>query len=78
MTDLALHIRIFEASPTDDFFKTRRAAIDAIMGKFKGFQTFDKILGLADGLAAAIAGGGKLRDDLASQVESALKDASGL
>jgi len=76
MTDLALHVRIFEANPTDDFFEKRRAAVGAVMGKFKGLGTSDKILALADGLAAAIAGGGKLRDDLASQVESALKDAS--
>ena len=76
MTDLALHIRIFEASPTDDFFQKRRAAIGAITAKFKTLRALDKILGLADALAAAVAPGGKLRNDLASQIESALKDAS--
>jgi hypothetical protein len=76
MTDLALHVRIFEASPTDDFFEKRRTAIGAIMEKFGGLGTFEKILALADGLAAATARGDKLRDDLAINVESALKEAS--
>jgi hypothetical protein len=76
MTDIASHIRIFEASPTDDLVGKRQAAIGAIAEQFKKRTTFVDILGLAEGLAAAIAPKGKLPDGLASQVETALKDAS--
>jgi hypothetical protein len=76
MTDLALHIRIFEASPTDDFVEKRQAAIGALAEQFKKRSTFVDILGLADGLAGAVAPKGKLPDELASQVETALKEVS--
>lgn len=76
MTDIASHIRIFEASPTDDFVEKRQATISAMAEQFKKRTTLVDILGLAEGLAAAIAPKGKLPDGLASQVEAALKDAS--
>ncbi len=76
MTDIASHIRIFEASPTDDFVEKRRAAIGAMAEQFRSRTTFVDILGLAEGLAAAVASKGRLPDGLASQVEAALKDAS--
>jgi hypothetical protein len=76
MTNLALHIRIFEASPTDDFVEKRQTAIGALAEQFKKLSTFVDILGLADGLAGAVVPKGKLPDELASQVETALKKAS--
>jgi len=76
MTDIASHIRIIEASPTDDFVEKRQAAIGAMAKQFKTRSTFVDILGLADGLAAAIAPKGKLPDELATQVETTLRVAS--
>jgi hypothetical protein len=76
MTDIASHIRIFEASPTDDFVEKRQAAIGAVAEQFKNRTTFVDILGLAEDLAAAAAPEGKLPDGLASEVEAALKGAS--
>lgn len=76
MTEIASHIRIFEASPTDEFVEKRQAAIGAMAAQFKERKTFVEILELADGLAAAIAPKGKLPNGLESQVAEALKSAS--
>lgn len=76
MTDIAKHIRIFEASPTDDFVEKRQIAISAIAEQFKKRATYPDILRLADALAATISPKGKLPDEIAGQVEEALKAAS--
>ena len=76
MSDIASYIRIFEASPSDDFVEKRQAAILALADQYKKRSLHADILGLAEGLAGALAPKGKLPDALAIQIEAALKEAS--
>jgi len=76
MTDIALHMRIFESSPTDDFVEKRKAAIEAMAEQFEKPASFLDILQLADGLATAIAPEGQVPSGLERQAEAALKNAS--
>jgi hypothetical protein len=76
MTDIASYIRIFEASPSDDFVEKRQTAITALADSYRKRSAFVDIIGLAEGLAGALAARGKLPDALAGQVEAALKEAS--
>jgi len=76
MSDIASYIRIFEASPSDDFVEKRQAAIGALADQYKKRSSHADILGLAEGLAGALAPKGKLPDALAIQIEAALKEAS--
>jgi hypothetical protein len=76
MIDIATHVRIFEASPTDDFVQKRQSAITALSRQFQERKTFSDILELADGLAAALAHKGRPPDWLSVQVATALKDVS--
>lgn len=76
MTDIAFYIRIFEASPTDDFVEKRQTAIAALTKEYKTRSSFGDILGLSESLAGVLVPSGKLPDVLARQVEGALKAAS--
>ncbi|MER9748282.1 GTPase-associated system all-helical protein GASH [Mesorhizobium sp. M0140] len=75
MLDIAPHVRIFEASPSDEFVKKRQAAIKEIAGKFFKPNYIARLLSVANGVVIA-SGGGKLPPDLASDVATSITKVS--
>jgi GTPase-associated system helical domain len=76
MTDIATHIRIFEASPTDDFVEKRSEAVHALVEAYKQSTSWASILGLAGDIAQAISPRGKLSERLATLAHGSLKNVS--
>lgn len=70
--DIAPHVRIFEASPTDDFVMKRQAAIKEIAGKFIKPNTVERLLSVANAVVLASNVGGKLPPDLANEVATSI------
>ncbi|MES0056583.1 hypothetical protein NKJ66_23540 [Mesorhizobium sp. M0078] len=75
MLDIAPHVRIFEASPSDDFVKKRQAAIKEIAGKFFKPNYISRLLSVANGVVIA-SGSGKLPPDLANDVATSITKVS--
>jgi hypothetical protein len=74
MTDIATHVRIFDADPDDDLVVKRTAAIKDLASRFgKGGQvaTFFQT---ANDIAAAVEAKGKVSDAMSKQVESAVRN----
>lgn len=74
--DIAPHVRIFEASPSDDFVIKRQAAIKEIAGKFIKPNTVERLLSVANAVVLASNVGGKLPTDLANEVATSLTKVS--
>lgn len=76
MDDIAEYIRIFEATPTDDFVEKRKAAIKTVATKLGKKNAFDSLLALANDVTAVL-----LEDDISEsaickQMASALSSKS--
>ena len=76
MVDIAIHIRILNAEPSDDFVEKRTNAIQDLSKAFAKRRTVPDILQLANDLSAAVATKGILPTALASEVEVAIKEYS--
>lgn len=73
MTDIAKHIRIFEADPDDDFVVKRAAALDAIVTKLKKTRTFGGLMTLAQTVTDSIYDPELLDGEISSDIEQAVK-----
>ena len=76
MSNIAAHIRIFEASPTDDFVTKRVAVISALTDSFKKRSSYADLAGLANDIAAIFSPRAKLSDALTDQVAEAVSKES--
>lgn len=76
MLDIAPHVRIFEASPTDDFVVKRQAAIKEIAGKFTKPNTVERLLSVANAVVLASNVGGKLPPDIGNEVVTSITKVS--
>ena len=76
MIDVASHVRIFEADPSDDFVTKRIAAVKSLADKLDKERSLDTLLGYSDGIAKACLKGGELPEELAAVVEKAIRDES--
>jgi hypothetical protein len=76
MADVATHVRIFEATPSDDFVEKRIATVKDLAGRLVKPNTYDSLLGVANDLALAGAEGGTMPERLAVAVEGAIRDQS--
>ena len=65
MSDIASYIRIFEASPSDDFVEKRQTAIAALAEQYKKRTLHADVLGLADLIARTRVGAGAVHQPLA-------------
>lgn len=72
--DIASLVRIFEPNPNDEFVDKRSRAIGTIKDKLKG-KTLPVCLSNAEGIAQAFSQG-RFPDALATELETAIKDAS--
>jgi len=73
MADVAKHVRIFEAVPTDDFVTKRIVVAKDLGAKFLKDKNIDVLLGVVDGVAQACTPGGAMPEGLASTVEGAIR-----
>lgn len=76
MADVATHVRIFDAMPSDDLVTKRTAVIKDLGSKFIEDRNVDALLGVADGITRALAKGGSMPKTLAVLVETAIRDQS--
>lgn len=76
MLDIAPHIRIFEASPSDEFAIKRQTAIKDIAAKFIKPNSVKRLLAVANGVVLASQDGGKLPADLANEVATSIAKVS--
>lgn len=76
MVDIALHVRIFEGSPTDDFVAKRQTAIKEIAGKFIKPNNVARLLSVANGVSLAAKDGGALPADLATEIGASISKVS--
>ncbi|MDQ0466243.1 hypothetical protein QO010_004036 [Caulobacter ginsengisoli] len=73
MADVAKHVRIFEAVPTDDFVTKRIAVTKDLGAKFLKDKDIDALLGVVDGVAQACAPRSAMPEGLVSTVEGAIR-----
>lgn len=76
MADVATHVRIFDAMPSDDLVTKRTAVCEDLGSKFTKDSNVDALLSVADGIARGCAKGGSMPETLALLVESAIRDQS--
>lgn len=76
MVDVAQHIRIFEASPTDDFVTKRKAAIKEISSKLIASRNFRDLLEMANAVVIAARFDKDLALELANEATAAIKKQS--
>jgi hypothetical protein len=76
MIDVATHIRIFDANPTDDFVTKRIEVIKNLSDSYKKKGTPEPVLQLAHGLVNGVAAKGALPQALVEEIEAALKKVS--
>ena len=76
MTDIAIHIRIFDAEPTDDLVEKRTNAIHDLSKAFANRKTVPDILQLANDLSTAIGSKVGVPTALANEVEAAIREYS--
>ena len=76
MVDIALHVRIFEGSPTDELVEKRQTAIREIAGKFVKPNTVARLLSVANGVALASKDNGRLPPELAAEVGDSIAKVS--
>lgn len=76
MVDIAKHVRIFEASPTDEYVEKRTAAINAILAKFKKVSAIDSLIELAAAISEGLYDPDQISSDLAEDIGSAIKSKS--
>lgn len=76
MADVAMHVRIFDAAPSDDLVTKRVAVTKNLASKFTKDTTVDALLSVADGIARACAEGDSMPENLASLVEMAIRNQS--
>lgn len=73
MADIATHVRIFEADPTDDLVTKRTAALAPLSSKLVKSKGIEALLGLANDVAEASVSKGKVNEQLAIEIETAIK-----
>lgn len=76
MTNIAQHIRIFEAGPTDDFVTKRANCVTSLSDAFRKKKSWADLIGLANDIASIFAPHAKLSDALATQVADAISKES--
>ncbi|AXI42583.1 GTPase-associated system all-helical protein GASH [Sulfitobacter sp. SK011] len=76
MYDIAEHIRIFEANPSDDFVTKREAAIKTVISKLRKSVSFDELLELADDISTCLFDLKIAESSVCDQVIEALKSKS--
>ncbi len=76
MTDIAKHMRIFEADPSDDFVSKRTAAIKAIVAAYKKKTIVDQILDLGNAIASGFPDGKQLDPAISDIVDKSIKKES--
>lgn len=76
MANIALHIRIFDASPDDDFVSKREAAIKDIATKLVKKNQIDALIQTGNDVAYSIQESSSIPSELAEHIESALKKQS--
>ncbi len=76
MADVATHVRIFNADPTDDLVAKRTAVLTPLSSKLVKSKGIAALLGLANDVTEASASKGKLSEQIAIEVETAIKTAS--
>ncbi len=76
MADVATHVRIFEAEPSDDFVTKRVAAVAKLAAKFTKDRNVDVLVTIADGTARACHDPNAMRQALKEMVEQAVRDES--
>ena len=76
MVDIAKHVRIFEACPTDEYVEKRASAINTIVTKFKKVSTIDGLIELAAAISEALYDPDGISFDLAKDIGSAIKSKS--
>lgn len=76
MSNTPKYIRIFNATPDDDYVTKRMAAIKAIEDGFKKLKNLDELMSLGNDLASAFLNEGRLPDSIFGTVEKALSKVS--
>src|SRR4029077_20925116 len=76
MTNIAAHIRIFEASPNDDFVTKRMTVISTLADAFKKRQSYSELIGLANDIASVFSPRACLSDGLTSLVADTISKES--
>jgi uncharacterized protein YfcZ (UPF0381/DUF406 family) len=76
MTNLATHIRIFDAQPDDDLVAKRSTAIAEISQTFKKQKTADDLLQTANDLAQAVEHKGRFSERLSKEIEGAISQSA--
>lgn len=73
MTDIATHLRIFQADPSDDFVEKRKKSIKELADAFKKRSTPSTILELAEALLGCVQPPHVLSHTVGQQVEKAIQ-----
>jgi hypothetical protein len=76
MADVATHVRIFDAIPSDDLVTKRTAVTKDLGTKFSKDNSYEALLGVVNGVAGACGKGGILPEGLATMIEAAIRDQS--
>jgi hypothetical protein len=76
MADVATHVRIFEAMPSDDLVTKRVAVAKDLGGKFAKDTNVDALLAVVDGVARGSVKGGAMPEPMATLVETSIRDQS--
>lgn len=76
MADIALHIRIFDASPDDDFVAKREAAVKDIATKLVKKNQINALIQTGNDVAYSIQENSSIPSELAEHIEGALKKQS--
>src|SRR5437879_2375507 len=75
MTDIATHVRIFDADPEDDLVAKRAAAIKDLAARHNKSKSVPLIFQSANDLALAVEVNGKIAEALSKEVETAVRQA---
>jgi hypothetical protein len=76
MADVATHVRIFDAAPTDDLVTKRTTVVKDLAAKLIKDNNVDALLAVVDGVTAATAKPGSMPEPLALVIENAIRDQS--
>lgn len=74
--DIAKCVRIFEPEPDDDFVIKREAVIKDLRARFLKIKTIPKLMAIVSGACEVFRDSPSIPDDLATQIENAIKKKS--
>lgn len=76
MTNIAVHVRIFDSAPSDDLVTKRTAAIDELAKRFLAGKAVSEIFQTANDVSRSVELRGALSDALSKEVEDEIRKSS--